>query len=798
MTHTDIDPPGDWIELHNTTGQDINIGGWWLSDKPDLPAKYRIAAGTIIPAHGYIVVTQYDHFGSTLLPADQRFALDELGESILLSSATSAGLMTGYAHRMNFDAADNGVTFGRVANSAGRDYFVSVAEPTPGYANAAPIIGPVVINEIMYNPPPAGDEYVELRNISGTAVSMDNWRFTRGFEYTFGAVTLAAGEYVLVVGIDPTAFRTKYGIGASIQIFGPFSGALDNAGETVTLSRPGLPELDGTFGYVVVDSVDYDDVEPWTIAADGAGASLARRMAGEFGSEPNNWVGEPGGTPGAVNQDAMMPTAEIVDVSPDPRPYPVDSVEFIFSEPVIGFDLADLSLVRGAGPNLLTGQAKLSTSDTITWILSGLSRLTWVQGFYTLTLTAAGSGITDQTGNPLGGNASDTFVVSRSHIAGTGGDDAFFIRAVGADLEIFTSAEPTGEPAYRGPLAALTDLTIDAGDGDDLMVLASPVGMSLVGGAGQDRAELRGTAAGEAFTLSPGTLQWGTAAILRTSIEAVHVDGGDGDDTLTMDGSLLYVASFNGRAGIDTLVIEDGVHAFESDLEASAEHLEIHGAEARVTFLASQHLALLTADGGASVAMTPGGLLVLRAGDLVLAGGATLDLADNRLIVQDDAGTGESGIVGMLLGDGIISSSPDDPQGMRHMAMIVNDNGHGGVIRTEFGGESVGAGAILVMHTWKGDTDLNAVIDGDDYFRLDAGFLAQRGGYQHGDFNFDEKTDGQDYFMIDLAYLSQPVGGLSIPLGGGYGVAGQPAAMQQADESVSHVDEWLRDERNIW
>jgi hypothetical protein len=151
----------------------------------------------------------------------------------------------------------------------------------------------------------------------------------------------------------------------------------------------------------------------------------------------------------------------------------------------------------------------------------------------------------------------------------------------------------------------------------------------------------------------------------------------------------------------------------------------------------------------------------------------------------------------MLLGDGIISSTPDDPQGVRHLAMIVNDNGQGGVIRTEFGGESVGPDAILVMRTWKGDTDLNAVIDGDDYFRLDAGFLAQRGGYQHGDFNFDEKTDGHDYFMIDLAYLAQPAGELPHPLGGGYVLAAQAPVAADAEASAS-PDDWLLDDQRVF
>ncbi len=45
----------DWIELHNTSGSSINIGGYHLSDKLANPSKWEIPAGTMIPANGYLV-----------------------------------------------------------------------------------------------------------------------------------------------------------------------------------------------------------------------------------------------------------------------------------------------------------------------------------------------------------------------------------------------------------------------------------------------------------------------------------------------------------------------------------------------------------------------------------------------------------------------------------------------------------------------------------------------------------------------------------------------------------------------
>jgi len=57
----------DWIELHNTTDQAINIDGWFLSDSnADDPnrMKYRIGE-VVIPADGYYIFYEDLQFGNT-------------------------------------------------------------------------------------------------------------------------------------------------------------------------------------------------------------------------------------------------------------------------------------------------------------------------------------------------------------------------------------------------------------------------------------------------------------------------------------------------------------------------------------------------------------------------------------------------------------------------------------------------------------------------------------------------------------------------------------------------------------
>ncbi len=45
----------DWIELFNSSDSEIDISGYYLSDKVDNPTKWVIPGGTFIPAQGYLV-----------------------------------------------------------------------------------------------------------------------------------------------------------------------------------------------------------------------------------------------------------------------------------------------------------------------------------------------------------------------------------------------------------------------------------------------------------------------------------------------------------------------------------------------------------------------------------------------------------------------------------------------------------------------------------------------------------------------------------------------------------------------
>jgi len=318
LAHSDT-APGDWVELKNTTTTAINIGGWHLSDDEADLTKYQIKAGTVLAAGAYLVLSADANFGpaSSDTGKETAFAFSEYGESVYLTSS-SAGQLTGYREKEDFDASENGIAFGRYQKSTGTFNFVPLSSNTPSAANAYPKIGPVVINEIMYNPASGGqnEEYIELRNITGSVVNLFDtngvcWKFTDGINYTLPAgTTIPANGYLLVVDTTPAYFRTRYTVPGGVAVVGPYSGRLSNAGEKLELSKPGDVDELGQQTYVRIDRVVYSDgthpeecpegVDWWSVQADGGGKSLSRRALTAYGNDPNNWQAATP-TPGSGN-----------------------------------------------------------------------------------------------------------------------------------------------------------------------------------------------------------------------------------------------------------------------------------------------------------------------------------------------------------------------------------------------------------------------------------------------------------------------------------------------------------------
>ncbi len=338
LTHTDP-PLEDAIELHNVTTKAVDISDWWLTDDTAEPLKFRIPTGTVIPANGFKVFYEgvgtpvgFNRTGDGLAPS---FSLSSSkGDDAWLYAARSDGTLTGFRCGVVFGPAANGVSFGRHLTSQGAD-FVSTSANTfgmddpatvtqfrtgTGRTNAGPKVGPIVISEMMYQPPPiiqgtnlldnSVDEFIELCNTTSAIVGLydpdyptNRWRLRGGVTYDFtNNATLAANAYALLVNFNPqtnttqlAAFRSLYSVADDVPIYGPYRGKLNNDSDTLQLERPDPPQTPGSpnagfVPYVLVEKINYRGSFPWTTNADATGHSLQRLLYRQYGNEPTNWA----------------------------------------------------------------------------------------------------------------------------------------------------------------------------------------------------------------------------------------------------------------------------------------------------------------------------------------------------------------------------------------------------------------------------------------------------------------------------------------------------------------------------
>lgn len=190
----------------------------------------------------------------------------------------------------------------------------------------------VMITELHYNQPSSDTlEYLELYNNGSGAADLTGWTL-QGVTYTFPAVTLNPGDYLLLT-VDSVALFNAYGILAHEWT----SGTLSNGGETIILADSAGNTM---------DSVTYDDASPWPTLADGFGPSLELCDVNTDNADAANWniaatsLGltingtELFGTPGAANNCFVPPS----------NPYPLRTIGEMHGEDANG--IAD-SLNKG-------------------------------------------------------------------------------------------------------------------------------------------------------------------------------------------------------------------------------------------------------------------------------------------------------------------------------------------------------------------------------------------------------------------------------------------------------------------
>lgn len=120
------DPNGDypdWIEFHNTSDKELDIGGLGASDDVTAGVKYVFPAGTSVPANGYIVLWCS---GEATDSAHAPFRISA-ADSVVLFGASGNTLET-----FVLKAVDSGLSYAKDSSGTW-----AAMQPSPGYANDA-------------------------------------------------------------------------------------------------------------------------------------------------------------------------------------------------------------------------------------------------------------------------------------------------------------------------------------------------------------------------------------------------------------------------------------------------------------------------------------------------------------------------------------------------------------------------------------------------------------------------------------------------------------------------------------
>jgi hypothetical protein len=260
------DPTGDYIELYNHSGQDVDLSGCSLSEDPTTN-KFVFANPTVIPARGFLVFHQ----------PQLGFGLDSGGERVFFRAPNGRVLDV-----VKYSAQALEVATGRYPDGA--DDLYPLRAQTPGAANAPIQIHDIVINELMYKPISGSkdDEYVELYNKGTHPISLGGWKFVDGIEFTFPSNTVMNPDSYLVIARDATNLFARYpGVLNAGNTLGNFNKSLSNSGGRVALATPDLNVTTNKVGetvtntvYVVVDEVTYGTGGNWPKWANEGGSSL--------------------------------------------------------------------------------------------------------------------------------------------------------------------------------------------------------------------------------------------------------------------------------------------------------------------------------------------------------------------------------------------------------------------------------------------------------------------------------------------------------------------------------------------
>lgn len=294
-----LDATYEFVELLNNSGSAVDLTGYSFQG-----LTYTFPAGTTIGAGEYIVVAS-----TAATYSGNGYQVFQWAGGSLNNGGETLALLNGAGNTVDLVPYDNNPPW--VQPPDGQGPTLSLINPnldnalapswepsyitggTPGQPNV-PVLYPVVINEIHYNPSDAQGiddlfEFVELYNNSNNPINLSGYAITDGVVFTFPVgAQIAPLSFVLVAKTAATYAA------AGCPVYQWSSGNLNNAGETVRIANASNQEI---------DLVAYGDSAPWPTLPDGFGPSLELRSANLNNGLASSWAASAavGGSPCLIN-----------------------------------------------------------------------------------------------------------------------------------------------------------------------------------------------------------------------------------------------------------------------------------------------------------------------------------------------------------------------------------------------------------------------------------------------------------------------------------------------------------------
>ncbi len=257
----------EWIELYNSTNQDINLEGWGLYEGETLIEPLT----GIIKANSYYLIERTDDNTVKSIEASQEpsswggYGLNNNGEDIFLSNKDSIIDEVNCSEGWFAGDSDNYKTMERIntkeigsdpnnwqtnyLTSGAIDYKNNLINGTPKSENSKkskdqeeesleskPIektySSQIIINEILPSPegPDSENEWIELKNVGSQEVSLISWKITdkKGGTntYTFPEESIKPNSFFVLY--RPTSKITLNNTGDCVDLIQPDNNILDS------------------------------------------------------------------------------------------------------------------------------------------------------------------------------------------------------------------------------------------------------------------------------------------------------------------------------------------------------------------------------------------------------------------------------------------------------------------------------------------------------------------------------------------------------------------------------------------